>query len=124
MVGLAADGSRWGERIARARQLADASSPAADLLRFYAALAEYQRSLLQRCGGNTPDEGDPGWVIGALRDFVSWLPRVAPPHLRETAHAMRELTASDWRERLDEYRSQPGDAADRLGEAAGMKDGG
>jgi FdhE protein len=116
MCSLVADRSRWDDRIARARQLADETPSAAELLEFYAALAGYQQSLLQRCGGNTSDALEPDWVIGALRDFVSWLPGVAPPRLREAAHAMRDMTAGEWRQRLDAYRSRPDDAADRFGE--------
>ena len=40
--------SRWDERIARARELAAEYSSAAEILTFYAALAEYQRSLCRR----------------------------------------------------------------------------
>jgi FdhE protein len=127
------DGSRRGDRIARARQLANESSPAADLLGFYAALAEYQQSLLERCAGETVgssgaagpehrrrasllDSLEPEWVLGAVRDLVSWLSVVAPPRLREAAHAMRDVTAGEWRERLDSYRSSPSDVADRFSE--------
>ena len=117
------DGSRWGDRIARARQLAEETSPAAELLGFYAALAEYQQSLLEWCPGDTVnspgaapllDSLDPEWVLGAVRDCVSWLPGVAPPRLREAAHALRGVTAAQWREHLDSYRSSPHDAADRF----------
>ena len=38
--------SRWDERIARARELAAEYSSAAEILTFYAGLAEYQRSLI------------------------------------------------------------------------------
>jgi hypothetical protein len=117
------DGSRCGDRLARARQLADETSPAADLLGFYAALAGYQQSLLERCAGETVslpgaapllDSLDPAWVLGAVRDLVSWLSGAAPPRLREAAHAMRDVTAGEWRELLDSYRSSPHDIADRF----------
>jgi FdhE protein len=119
------NGSRWEDRIARARQLAEETSPAAELLGFYAALAEYQQSLLERWPGDevsSPgaapllDSLDPEWVLGAVRDLVSWLSGVAPPRLREAAHAMRGMTAGEWRERLDSYRSRPNGRADRFSE--------
>jgi FdhE protein len=115
MFSLDVKDSRWDERIARARQLAQENPPAADLLEFYAALAGYQQALLERCGGDT-EALDHEWVIGALSDFVSWLPGVAPTRVREAAHALRDLTAAEWRERLDEYKSRGSDAADRFGE--------
>jgi formate dehydrogenase accessory protein FdhE len=59
---------------------------------------------------------DPEWVIGAVRDLVSWLPGVAPPRLREAIDEMRDMTAGEWRERFDAYRSGRGHVADRFGE--------
>jgi FdhE protein len=119
------NGSRWDDRIARARALADETTPAAELLGFYAALADYQRSLLERWGGDTissPDTAplldsfDPECVVGAVRDLVSWLPGVAPARLREAALAMRDITAGEWRALLDWYRSRPNGHADELSE--------
>lgn len=133
MFSLDVNGSRWDDRIARARQLAEETSPAAELLGFYAALAEYQQSLLEWCPGDAVsspgaagpehrrrapllDSLDPEWVLGAVHDLVSWLSGVAPPRLREAALAMRGVTAGEWRERFDSYRSSPHDAADRFNE--------
>ena len=118
------NGSRWGDRIARARALAEETSPASELLQFYAALAEYQQSLLARWGGDPIsrsdgaflDSFDPEWAVGAVRDLVSWLPGVAPPLLREAARAMRDMSAAEWRVHLDAYRSGPNGSADRLNE--------
>jgi hypothetical protein len=126
--------SRWGDRIARARALAEETPPAAELLGFYAALAEYQQSLLGRCGGDTVnpsgaaspeqrrraflDSLDPEWVVGAVRDLVSWLPGVAPPRLREAAQTIHGMTAGEWRACLDSYRSRPHGGADRFSETA------
>jgi hypothetical protein len=127
-------GSRWRDRIARARQLADETAPAADLLEFYVALTEYQHSLLERWGGNAASVSDetcpeprrrapllasldPDFVVGAVRELVSWLPEVAPPRLREAAREMRDMTAGAWRARLDSYCSSPGGGADDFSEA-------
>ena len=133
MFSAAVDLRRWGERIARARALAEDTSPAAELLRFYAALVEYQQSLLERGGmatslgsdlGSDPsaarllDSLDPEWVAGAVRDLVAWLPVVAPSRLRDAARAMRDMTAAEWRENFDSYRSSPDGHADRLSETA------
>src|SRR5687768_1213928 len=126
--------SRWGDRISRARALAEETPPAAELLEFYAALAGYQQSLLGRCGATTGSPGsdrgsdpgaarlldslDPEWVVSAVRDLVSWLPGVAPPRLLEAAQAIRGMTAGEWRACLDSYRSRPHGGADRFGETA------
>lgn len=125
MSSRGSNGSRWNDRIARARQLADETPPAADLLGFYAALAEYQQFLLEQWGGDTAgasdassllDALDPQRVVGAVRDLVTWLPRVAPLRLGEAAHAMRDVDEEEWRARLDLYRSHPDAAADRFSE--------
>src|SRR5688572_14669026 len=89
--------SRWAERIARARTLAVSHPAASEALTFYAAVAEYQRSLLTKAPTDQPAETrsrdseaecrsfvealdlDP--VLDAIPDFLSCLPQAAPPRL-------------------------------------------
>jgi FdhE protein len=63
--------STWDARIARARELASIRPPARDLLTFYAALAEYQRTL----AASAPDAGTFGVdrVVEAIPAFLDWL---------------------------------------------------
>lgn len=67
----------WDERIARARDLAAARPAAHELLTFYAALAEYQKSLAARA----PAIVDADHIVGEIPGFLEWLRRVAPPDL-------------------------------------------
>ena len=109
MLNRADDESRWDKRIARARQLADEYPPAADVLIFYAALAEYQKSLLGKKHNRASGFGlqasgvllfealDLEPVLAAIPDFLSWLPRVAPASLTESAADMRQIDRARWR---------------------------
>ena len=109
--------SRWDERIARARHLADRHPAAADILSFYATLAEYQQSLAARwaragrpAAGAQPDSrgtlelavlSEP--TLEAVADFLTWLGNAAPPRLAGAVGALGCLDRSAWRVVLDEY---------------------
>ena len=127
MLNRADDGSRWDERIARARQLAEKYSPAADVLIFYAALAEFQKSLLHFTSVTDPLPPAPGppegghyrgcetqprlffesldldAVLAAIPDFLSWLQGVAPARLTEAAAKMCQLDQAQWRRLAHSY---------------------
>jgi len=131
-------------RAARARDLMTGASPGAELLGFYAALVEYQQGLVARgrlelgdAISDRPilDAVDAAWVGAAVRDLLHWLVRptpdtadgrvrlkpdvtYAPPALRASADAMRDVAEEEWRALFDAYRADPDDAAARFSEAA------
>ena len=129
-------------RAARARELQADASPAADLLGFYAALVDYQQRLAEqsasayvasgfsRTSGSLLQAIDADWVSYAVRELILWLVRLkpdttyapaatcAPPALRASAEAMREVTGEEWRELFEAYRANPDEAAARFSEAA------
>ncbi|MBI1873337.1 MAG: formate dehydrogenase accessory protein FdhE [Acidobacteria bacterium] len=90
--------SRWDERIARARALAASRPAAAEALIFYAAVADYQKSL---AASNAALDLDP--ILDRIPDFLSWLPRVAPARLRESVAEMRGFDRARWRHLLHSY---------------------
>jgi FdhE protein len=76
----------WDERAARARLLASRHPSAAEVLTFYAALTEYQKSLAARwaraidihTAESFPECVDEELILEAVPDLVSWLQRTAP----------------------------------------------
>jgi formate dehydrogenase maturation protein FdhE len=129
-------------RAARARELATAASPAADLLRFYCAVIErqeqsteqwdgdadpppaYVASGFSRTSGSLLQAIDPAWVGGATCDFVRWLVRLpfdfaqGPAGLHASFEDLHEATTEEWREIFESYRADPDDAAARFNETA------
>lgn len=112
--------ARWDERIARAGQLADRSPAAADILTFYARLAEYQKSLAVRWVPLAPSHArtlaphvsgllEP--VLDAVGDFLTWLDRTAPSRLVGAVAEMRGLDRSAWRVAVDRYLARRGSEA-------------
>ena len=99
---------RWDKRIARARALASTGPAAAEALTFYAAVAEYQKSLVsadpeeQRTQGSQVlsrplvETLDLGAVLAAIPNFLAWLPRVAPARLAESATGLRKFERDQW----------------------------
>lgn len=98
----------WEERIARARQLADERSPAAEILTFYAALADCQQSLLSGSSGprnrarNFVDAVDLDSAVAAVPGFLDWLERAAPPQLARPATGADRRTRVDWHDLMRE----------------------
>jgi FdhE protein len=111
---------RWDTRIARARTLAAIRPAAAEALTFYAAVAEYQKSLV----GADPEEPrtpgsevrprplvetlDLGAVLAAIPNFLAWLPRVAPARLAESATGLRRFERDQWRHLVHSYLADDG----------------
>ena len=95
---------RWDERVERARALSAIRPAAAEALTFYAAVAEYQKSLL--CDGRLPDANPPrltidalelGAVLDAIPGFLARLTRLAPARLAESAVGLRTFEREQWR---------------------------
>jgi formate dehydrogenase maturation protein FdhE len=119
----------WERRIERARHLAATSSSAADVLTFYATLAEYQQSLLRLVPDSPPphvatriqyeepsvaDAIEIDVVLSALPDFLLWLQATAPTPLANAAAQMRHSDAEHRRSLVYSYlfdrRQHVGDA--------------
>lgn len=94
--------TRWTERIARADHLADRYPAAADILRFYAALAGYQQSVATRQTRPRQLTDLPSLVLDEIGDFLAWLEDAAPPRLAAAAAEMRRLERSSWQALVDE----------------------
>jgi FdhE protein len=78
--------STWDARIARARELASIRPPARDLLTFYAALAEYQRTL----AASARDAGAFGvdQVVDAIPGLLAWLRENGPADLAQSVEQL------------------------------------
>ena len=90
-------GSRWDQRIARARTLADEHPAARDALTFYAAVASYQKSLANGAEAGRALPLEP--VLDAIPDFLMWLSDHGPAPLAASAIEMRSIERDEW-ERL------------------------
>jgi formate dehydrogenase maturation protein FdhE len=110
VTATAANQSRWDERIARARALIDARPAVGELLTFYAALAGFQRSLLDNDetpaaqASQSPDRTSARFFAGldteraldAIPRFLRWLPQAAPEPLAESIDAVRKYERREW----------------------------
>ncbi len=84
--------SRWTSRISRARTLAGARPEARAALAFYAELVGLQQSL-----AHTHDN-----AASALREYLEWLQRNAPPPIAEASIGI-EQSAVEWPALLASY---------------------
>ena len=108
MPNPASNEPRWDKRIARARTLAAIRPAAAEALTFYAAVAEYQKSLVGAAREEPRTQGsevrsrplvdtlDLGAVLAAIQNFLAWLPRAAPARLAEAATGLRGFERDQW----------------------------
>jgi FdhE protein len=87
--------TRWEQRIARARTLANEHPVAREALTFYAALATYQQALAIHAESAGALVLDP--VLDAIPDFLTWLSRHGPAPLAAAAVAMRSIDRDEWR---------------------------
>jgi formate dehydrogenase maturation protein FdhE len=111
--------SCWDERIARAAELATRYPTAADLLSFYAELAEYQKSLVK--SGHRAASGVRRPFLEALAlepvaevipDFLTWLERAAPARLADAVADMHRFDQAEWRHLVHSYVSREEDGKD------------
>lgn len=107
--------ARWDERISRARYLADRVPAAAELLTFYAKLAEYQKVFAARwdrlCTAAPPHPDVTALVepvLDEVADFLAWLGPTGTPRLAGAVAEMRRLDRSAWRAVMDEYLARRG----------------
>jgi FdhE protein len=114
MVAAAARQSKWDERIARARALATVRPAAAELLSFYAALAEFQQSLAGDANARRDHAsrlGDIDRIVAALQAFVSWLPHTVP-HPIDALDDMSKISSDRWNGLVQSYMASSGWAPD------------
>ncbi|HEU4890590.1 MAG TPA: formate dehydrogenase accessory protein FdhE [Vicinamibacterales bacterium] len=97
--------STWDARIARARELASSHPAARDLLGFYAALAEYQRSVAI----DAQDAGtfDAERVVAAIPGLLAWLRNAGKSDLAEAVDI--DCVTSVFRGKSNDSRSLPPD---------------
>jgi FdhE protein len=77
--------SAWEGRIARAEELACTHSAAAELLRFYAEIARFQKSVYDALGSAATDEVDTTALIPHFPRLLSLVKRIGPSTLAEAA---------------------------------------
>jgi formate dehydrogenase accessory protein FdhE len=106
----AANQSTWDDRVARARALIDVRPAAGEILTFYAALAGFQKSLLDNdetpdaTVSQSPDHAparffaslDIERVIDAIPRFLYWLPQAAPEPLADSIDAVGKYERREW----------------------------
>ncbi|HEV2386099.1 MAG TPA: formate dehydrogenase accessory protein FdhE [Candidatus Acidoferrales bacterium] len=108
-------GSKWDQRIRRARELAIAHPFAAEALVFYERLAGFQKALYSRFGAACGDElqrRPPGSLrreldlfvlLPQFRDFLAWVETMAPPPIAHSAGNLESQGAERWQELLLRY---------------------
>lgn len=106
---------KWDVRIARAHDLASTHSSAAEGLRFYQHVTQFQKSLYteleatcgtpkeQRHSGNLRDELDLFILLPRFGAFLSVIEKSAPAPLAQSAQACRVGGANLWQELLIEF---------------------
>ena len=109
----AADASdaHWLERIARARDLAPRHPAAAEILTFYAGLAERQRAIFNQ--STDADDSAVGFgqavdiaaALASIPDFLCWLQRDAPAPLAAAARQLDGIDSYGWWRILSESLS-------------------
>jgi FdhE protein len=113
----------WDRRIRRATELTSLYRFAAEGLRFYIQVANFQRALysdLERTRSSPKsssqafvDELDFFFLLPQFAPFLSAIARAAPPPLSESARALAQAGSSRWSELLQDFwRSAQNSALD------------
>ena len=90
----------WSRRIARAQTLVERHPAAADILRFYSRLAEYQQTLAKGWIGAA---WDPAQILQALPATLDWAEHNGPVGLAGIVPWLRETQPQGWQIALDRY---------------------
>lgn len=100
----------WKKRAARARELAAENSGAAELLRFYAPVLEFQGRVYLAVSRGAPDREralraqlDPNLLVPLFPELLSAVEAQGTPKLRETARELKRRGEPRWRELLLDY---------------------
>jgi FdhE protein len=116
---MAVDDGPWPVRIARARRLATDHASAAEVLEFYAKLAEFQERLVRsmstrRFAASPPPDPAPQAFVATLDQpryrslvpkLLSWLQRTAPLPLAASAQRLLDDDPTDRQRMFDAYWS-------------------
>ena len=97
----------WDARIARARELASRGPAARDLLTFYAALAEYQRTLA--ASARDLETLDVKAVVETIPGFLAWLRQNGRSDLAASVHVDSVTSAFALVAAAFRRKSTPGD---------------
>jgi len=101
---------QWARRIKRAEELASRYPFAAELLNFYAQIANFQEAVFSRASADqfpaaTIDENLGAQRISSLlssfEEFLSLVIRIAPQPLRDSAHDWEHRGREEWARLLD-----------------------
>jgi len=98
--------SKWDHRIRRADELAAAHPFAAEGLRFYAALAGFQKSLyegLEPRNGALGGDLDRSALLPWFPSFLELIQQIAPQPLVQSAAALRGAGETRWGELLETF---------------------
>ena len=97
----------WKKRAARARELASEASGAAELLRFYAPILDFQGQVYAAVSDRTADPGrslrgqlDPALLLPLFPELLSVVEAHGTAQLREAASELRRQGEPRWRELL------------------------
>jgi formate dehydrogenase maturation protein FdhE len=110
--------AEWDARMARATSLAARDAGAEELLRFYRALAGWQRAVAEQWLPTISAHPLPGLVLEALDatlvldavpSMLAWLGYTAPPDLRRATAALAVLTPIEWRSLFEQYVATRGE---------------
>ncbi len=116
----------WDARIRRANQLAAEHSFAAEALKFYGRLTQYQKSLyseieaacgaakVRRLGGTLRVEFDAFLLLPRFSAFLSLIEEIAPPPLAQTASKLRGEGSGRWQEVLRQFWEQSASTTEEM----------
>lgn len=123
---------KWGTRIRRANDLASSHPSAAEGLRFYLQIAEFQKSLYaeletecgtakeQRLPGSLREELDLFILLPRFGPFLSVIEKNAPAPLARAANECRTSGVNLWQEMLIEFWRAAGDSPPSLDPAQSL----
>jgi formate dehydrogenase accessory protein FdhE len=116
--------SKWDRRIRRATELASSYPFAAEGLRFYARVAEFQKKLyseIQSALAGSPvisadrplrDELDLFLLLPRFPEFLSLIQQIAPAPLSKTAIRLEEQGPAGWQHAIEDFwHTEPVSAA-------------
>jgi len=93
----------WDRRIARAEELAGVCSPAAEMLRFYAAIARFQKSVYEKLR-SVPESSAVSDLLPHLPALLSLVKRIGPAPLAQAANELAQDPAL-WETLLADHRN-------------------
>ena len=90
--------SSWDLRIARASELSEKHSAAAELLKFYEQLARFQKSVFEKLAQN--EDHDLAVLIPFFPDLLALVRKAGSAQLKQAADSLESAGEQDWLELL------------------------